>query len=114
VKTKEYLFIDEGQFFEDLDMVIYWSLMGKTITIAALDADSNQCLWPTIQRIMPYCLYGQQTACCDICGHANATLSIAVDNSKQSTSTNDKSNIKIGGKESFIAMCVHCKYTQQK
>lgn len=109
VKTKEYLFIDEGQFFEDLDLVIYWCLMGKTITIAALDADSNQRLWPSVQRIMPYCSYGQQTACCDICGHANATLSIAIQPS-HSNSHNQTNPIKIGGKESFNAMCVHCKY----
>lgn len=110
VLTKQYLFIDEGQFFEDLDLVIYWALLGKTITIAALDADSKQQLWPSVQRVMPYCLYGQQTACCDKCGHPNATLSVPVTaNSKSNNAT--QSRILIGGKESFLAVCLHCKYT---
>lgn len=136
----KYIFIDEGQFFQDLELVLYWRMLGKQVEIAALDAYANQKLWPAVQSILPFCTYEQQKACCDLCGHYPATLSVVRKDVKDLQDLQDLQDLNnnklpiaeanmsvckpkvteptnkgikcIASKDKYLSICVGCRFSK--
>lgn len=98
-QSADYIFIDEGQFYDDLTSTcVAWARAGKQITIAALDATSNQILWPQITTLIPWCNdVRKMQAICELCGLVAAlSKSLVV-----------KETVQIGGRESYYACCIN-------
>lgn len=115
ISEKMFIFINEGQFFQDLHLCLEWALAGHDIVIAALDFDSNQQMWPSIQKILPFVNYHHQTAICDLCGDT-ATLSVRKNTTTPTNATTAdaaackslKSNVLVAGKDVYIVICYKC------
>lgn len=100
-----HVFIDEGQFFKGLkNWALKWAREGKDVTISALDAYGNHpdhAPWPEIQALEPFCAEViKLNAVCFKCGDT-APLTMSTDRSNEPTQ-------KVGGAESYIALCISC------
>lgn len=102
VASCRFVFIDEGQFYPDLkDQCLQWARGGKEVHIAALDAYSNQTLWPQISAIFAWASHiVKLNAICPKCGE-EAPLTVTVTGSKEAKT-------EIGGKELYDASCIYC------
>jgi len=98
-----HIFINEAQFFPDLlPWITYWSKLGITITLAALNACAQQTMWPCIQSIEPFTdTTVKLTAICQLCGYTYAPFTIRKDTIN---------NIDIGGDEKYLPLCRQCFY----
>jgi thymidine kinase len=110
VASASILFIDEGQFFSDLStMVLQWVKDGKEIHIAMLHTYATGTLWPAFQSIVPYATQIVfLNAVCMQCGSKEACLTRLKPKSSVSTSSDAKSEVRVGSKELYEANCVTC------
>lgn len=95
------IFVDEGQFFEDL---VSFSLSArkrtKSVYIAALDGDFKQNMFPVISEILPKVdFYQKCLALCMECKNGKTAPF-----TKRKTTT-DKELIVVGGKDIYCSVC---------
>jgi thymidine kinase len=101
----EFIFIDEGQFFDDLKpFCLLCSEVGKTCYISALNGDYKQMAFPAITEIIPLCstikfLHGL----CILCKKKPSTFTILNENITPPTG-----QVLIGGEEKYQAVCQTC------
>ncbi len=92
--------VDELQFFDDPLTLVEWANLGKTIFAAGLDAKSDLTEFGRLHELIPHCeKVHKNTAVCVKCGH-DASFSKRI--------VEDKRDILVGGKESYIAVCRRC------
>ena len=94
--------IDEGQFFEDIEYVLQWSLY-VNIYIATLDSDYKQIVFGNIISLIPFCdKIKKLKATCSKCNKVNSAII--------STRINEKINsrIFIGGSDDYQVLCNTC------
>lgn len=98
----DFIAIDEGQFFEDLVVFVRNALKkGKDILCCGLISDSEQNKFGNMIELFPQAYkITQKYAYCNICGNENACFT-------KSTNSAKTSQIDIGGKEKYIAVCLH-------
>jgi len=106
-KDVKYIFIDEGQFFPDLKVkCVEWARSDRIITISGLNAYATGALWPQIAQLLPCCReVVHLPAVCEECGRQDATLS--VERERKATTV---SEIRVGGKELYKAVCIRCHH----
>jgi thymidine kinase len=99
----QHIFVDEGQFFEDLvPVILCWIESGRDVTVAALDAFANHTMWPNIADLVPWCNnLTKLHAACYSCGES-APLTVKKNN-------NDDKKIQVGGGELYRASCIACR-----
>jgi thymidine kinase len=106
----DYIFIDEGQFFKGLKMYcVQWAIEGRHVVISALDAYANQELWPEIAAIIPWCTTLQKLNA--VCGECGNDASLTIQRPASSFASDEKQQRgteKIGGAETYEAVCLHC------
>lgn len=100
LKNYRYVFIDEGQFFDDLHIVKHWvDNLNINITVGGLDGDFQRQPIGTILNLIPHadhCI--KLTSMCNICKNENkAPFSFRL------VKSSDK--VLIGGSESYIPVC---------
>jgi thymidine kinase len=102
----DYIFIDEGQFFMDIETFCKkWLNNQKHITIAALDFTSEMEPFQNVLNLIAFSKKVKKlTAVCHKCesNHAETTSYIG------HTSKTEKN--KIGGEESYQPLCVLCRF----
>ena len=92
--------VDEGQFFEDLDIVDSWADQGLTVIISALNGTSEKKPFPSVQSIIPLAdTIDKLSAVCTSCGEDAVFSFYKVGNKK--------SDIEIGEDE-YTALCRKC------
>ena len=96
-----HVFVNEGQFFDDL---VAWCLRmsrrGVGVTVAALNANSDQHPWPNVAALEPWCERTDKlTARCK-CGR-EATLSVRRDSAPAHA-------VDVGGSEKYDVCCLRC------
>lgn len=101
----DHIYIDEGQFFKGLkNHCLKWAKQGKEVVVAALDAYGNHPghdVWPEIAALEPCCVeVTKLVAVCFKCG-GPAPLTLALSGSAEPTE-------KVGGSETYLAVCIHC------
>lgn len=103
--SANHIFIDEGQFFDDLvDFCkAACDMHGKHIHIAALNGDSNRMPFPNVANLIPMVdttetLY----AYCERCGMASNIR--ALFSYRKSTSL-DRSSLDVGASDKYEALC---------
>jgi thymidine kinase len=97
-----HVFIDEGQFFPDLTVAVRNMIRrGINVTISALDAYSNQTLWPEIAKIIPFVNNLEKLhAVCDDCGE-DALLTVKKDG-------NMDAGVRVGADDIYSSKCLRC------
>jgi thymidine kinase len=105
-KRCQYIFIDEGQFFEDLKDFVEQSVNKdkKKVYIAALSSDFKREPFRPIAETMEKFIPNKTThltASCDRCDQV-AIFSHLLKNNQS------ESNIQIGGADKYIAVCRNC------
>lgn len=94
--------VDELQFFKDPLTLVEWANLGKTIIAAGLDGTSDLLEFGEMHKLIPHCeKVHKSTAVCVKCGK-DASFSKRI--------VADKSEILVGGNDSYIAVCRHCYY----
>ena len=70
VADASYVFCDEGQWFEDLaEWCVRWARQGKHVFVAALDADAQGRMWPSVVALQPNATHVERfAAACALCG----------------------------------------------
>ena len=99
------IFIDEGQFFTDLLMVVtQWvDVLGKYVVVSGLDGDVNRKPFGDIIKLIPICdQVNKLVAYCNIC--KDGTL--APFTKKLTKFTGNV--IDIGGSDKYIPVCRKC------
>lgn len=100
------IFIDEGQFFPDLvKFCLKWVARGKRVLVSALDAYSNQELWPVVAPLLPYAVKISLTAICHKC-NGPATLT----GSRKDQGAEEV----VGGIGEYYAVCSHCHLRERE
>lgn len=106
VSPYSHIFIDEGHFFEDV--VKYcndWANQGKTVTVAALNADAYQIPFDRIAKLEAY---AEETlklaAVCHTCGYKNAPFSVRREPGVEKI----VNGLQVGGTETYQAVCRQC------
>ena len=101
IEEAHVIFIDEGQWFEDLDHAASWAARGKRVFVAALNGDRDRKPWPNVVKIMGLVTnIVFQHGICRRCG-------------KKSCYSHDKigdddSEVVVGGEERYEGLCLHC------
>lgn len=96
------IFIDEGQFFDDLVIVVkkLVEIDGKNVVITGLDGDSNRNKFGHILDLIPYC---------NTCIKINAACIMCLDGTKAPFSyrnkTNNNDQILIGAGDTYMSLC---------
>jgi len=96
--------IDEAQFFDDLvEFCLKMTELGKRVIVAGLQGDYHRHNFGHMSELMSYASkIDLLTAVCMICGSDDATFSRRV-------IPNETNNlIRVGGKETYIAVCANC------
>ena len=95
------VFVDEGQFFVDLATVCEeFKLLGKTVTVAALNSRFDLRPWETVSELIAVCdSMTVLKANCDVCEKRQATQTKRI--------TNDTCPIVIA-KDAYISCCLRC------
>lgn len=100
-QNNSYIFIDEGQFFDDIDIIVKEWAKTNHVYIAALNSDYNAIPWNSISNIGPVEHIDNLSAICDCTSEAHFTKKI----------TNNNDRIVIGGTETYVAVCRKCFYS---
>ena len=110
VRDYQYIFVDEGQFFNDLyETVLTWvTSLGKNVTIASLDGDAYRKPFGRVLDLIPNAdKVTKLTAFCNSCRDnvkiikpAPFTARIKPDKTKTSKA--------VGGADIYRAMCREC------
>lgn len=99
-----HIYIDEGQFFEDLaEYVVRWAREGREVTVTALNAYGNYPLhspWPQVQLLEPWAEVVNLYAICFVCG-GTATRTQALKQTGAPTT-------EIGDADKYEARCLMC------
>ncbi|MCD6450612.1 MAG: thymidine kinase [Thermotogaceae bacterium] len=97
------VFIDESQFFNENLFFVVKELIDKGIDVfcAGLDLSFKQNPFPTTMKLLALAdSVIKKKAVCSICGEHNATLTFKT--------SGGESEIDVGGKEKYIAVCRDC------
>lgn len=103
--TADVIGIDEGQFFDDIaERSLEFVRLGKTLIIAALNGTYERRPWSTISNLLP-CVdrVSHLTAVCMRCGADAPFTGIMI-----AHATDSDHAIRIGGKETYHALCGAC------
>lgn len=96
------IFIDEGQFFEDLDTFVKRAVEedGKTVVVSALDGNYKREPYPHVINLIPFADHVLRlNALCSICKDGTlATFSKRIRNT-------DQSSTFVGGSDSYMSVC---------
>jgi thymidine kinase len=120
VKSHDVVGVDESQFFSDLeDCVRRWVLnYGKTVIVSGLNGDSNMKIFGDIYKLMPLCAAGQLSllgARCTDCIALGKKRGECIGSFTAMTDTsNVDGNVKIGGKEAYVTVCMECHQKRSK
>jgi thymidine kinase len=95
------IFIDEGQFFDDLVDVVkkLVEVNGKNVVVTGLDGDSNRNKFGHILDLIPFC---------NTCIKINASCIMCLDGTHAPFSyrmTSNKNQILIGAGDSYMSLC---------
>jgi len=103
-KLANYIIIEEGQFFNDLEPFILKSVDDdkKNVIVIGLDGDSNRNNFGDIHKLIPLC--DDILKLKALCSHCNNGKE-AIFTKKICSNTNQ---ICIGSKDKYIALCRHC------
>ena len=89
--------VDEGQFFEDLSVVLRWVEMGKRVCVAGLSGDYQKKSFETISSLIPHADDVQfKKALCMHCGEPASFSRRVVQSSER---------LLVGGKNQYEAVC---------
>lgn len=101
VSQYDYIFIDEGQFFDDIELFClrYYE---KHIFIAALDLDCKQVKFESMGDLFNISIVIKFKSTCDKCGMKNGEFTIR---NKMSL---DEPLIQIGGHDLYSVICIDC------
>lgn len=106
VERGSYVFIDEGQFFTDLDIYCrLWLMNGCVICVSALSGDFKLNAWEPISALVPLSTNIMSLTAVCRCGQ-DACYS----HRRQS---GDEARVQIGGSESYEALCAECYFEAQ-
>lgn len=102
----EYILIDEGQFFDDLQaFCVTYADKGVNIYISALNGTYSRTVFPSIAAILPHiddCIF--QKSVCTLCGDSAIYSKLIVEQTESSRET----SIQVGAADSYAARCRHC------
>ena len=99
-----FIFIDEGQFFEDLcDFVVLAKIHRKHVFIAALNSDFKQNPFSSVSDALPKCRVEPTYGLCMECKEAPSMYTIL----KKGAAT-PEGQISIGGIEKYTPVCEDC------
>ena len=106
-------FIDEGQFFLDLYVIVskLVDIHKKHIIVSGLDGDYNRNMFGQIIKLIPICdTVDKLTAYCSKCSNGNSApftkkCNSTGNNSTGNNSTGNNSVVEIGGSEKYIPVC---------
>ena len=101
-EESEFIFIEEGQFFDDLEEFCKEAvdIDNKNVTVIALDGDYNRKPWDNISKLIPLAdNYIKLTSLCKICNDGTPGIF-----SKRIIHNSDE-KLLIGSNESYIAVC---------
>nr|BDT63550.1 MAG: thymidine kinase [Pasiphaea japonica whispovirus] len=107
----DYIFIDEGQFFSDLGATCKdWAIKGKRVTVAALDGNYEQQLFPSVIKLIPICdKIEKLSAVCMICNKNEASLTKKyLPYNNTGDDDHHKYDMCVGGTETYCAVCIGC------
>ena len=98
--------IDEGQFFDDLELVRKWvNVDGIHVVIASLDGDSMMRPFGKVLPLIPMsCDVRKLSACCVTCSE-NGHIVDAYFTAKIKGTSNQK---EVGGMDMYIPVCMSC------
>ena len=97
VDSYDVIGVDEGQFFQDLAVVLRWVEMGKRVCVAGLSGDYQKKNFETISYLIPHADDIQfKKALCMHCG-CSASFSRRVGSSSE--------RLLVGGKDKYEAVC---------
>jgi thymidine kinase len=96
------IFIDEGQFFDDLSKDVLKISDKVDIIIAALNGSAEQISWLEVQALIPWAeTITKLNAICYRCGSEYGSFSYYLGNDKTGM-------FKIGGAGEYVALCRTC------
>ena len=105
VDEYEVIGIDEGQFFDDLlEKTEEWANKGKTVIVAALDADFNRKPFKEVCQLLP--LAEKVKKLNSVCFFCNQKASFT-----KKTKGDKNQLVEIGGKDVYQPACRKCFYT---
>lgn len=96
--------IDEGQFFDDLDVSVKWATAGKDVYVAALNGTYQQKMFKSVIAIIPYAIIITLDALCDDCLTESKGTSARKAITTYKTSSGDNL-IEIGDSQ-YLALCL--------
>ena len=106
VQPGSYVFIDEGQFYPDLDeYCIRWAVMSCIVYVAALNGTSERKPWPAISKLISICTSIEFLSAVCRCGE-DACYSHRFQTVTESVAGDG--TVLIGGHESYEALCLSC------
>lgn len=107
VATTRNIFINEGQFFEDLGPAVEaWVRDGKHVYVAMLNLDHTRTQWPQFLAMLPIARIHHMTTFCSRCVSAteNALFTFK-------TGGNVGCQTEVGGANKYAPMCRECYET---
>lgn len=99
----EVISVDEGQMFDDLELVHEFANKGIKVIIAALNADANMKVFPSIERLRPCDEEIFQFGHCD-CGE-KASFTIL----KNKMDSEEGIHFEVGGFDLYSPVCRKCR-----